>query len=331
MLSVVTILALLLPLAAHTVFQSHIDLLLARNFRDQTDAMYVAEAGLEHALMYVGGIGSMRALLLGPDQTPASADDGEFPIPLQADGLGRGRTYTVRVSKLGATRLQVTSVGAANNGASRAVAALLQGGDSPFTPAALFLAGGARPITLDRARLDISGQDASASAQPVADWAFADSGASATATAASPLSTRVDVDAIAAQLAAAALAIQVAPGPAPETLGVVSAPQLTIVDGDLRVSATTSGAGLLLVRGGLQISATLRFDGLVIVIGPLESSADSETLLAGALWQASGSNRTVLAGRGFLHYSSIALALADTVAADILPHTLRVLGRYEPS
>ncbi len=330
MLSVLTILALLLPLSAHTVFQAHIDLLIARNFRDQTDAMYVAEAGLEHALAAVGEIGTLPVLLHGPDQIAASADDGDFPVPLPSDGLGSSRNYVVRVAKLSDTRAQITSVGNGNNGASRAVAALLQASDTPFTPATLFLAGDPRPITINSADLDISGQDSSSSS-PVASWAFGGNAASSEPAPASTLATHLDVNAIGAQLSASAIAVHVAPGPAPEILGVAGAPQLTIVDGDLTISATTSGAGLLLVRGALQISGTLRFDGLVIVIGALESSGDGEISLSGALWQATGSDRTLLTGRGFIHYSSAALSLADSAAPGVLPHALRVLGRYETS
>jgi hypothetical protein len=51
------------------------------------------------------------------------------------------------------------------------------------------------------------------------------------------------------------------------SLGTVSAPQITYVNGDFTLSGTTTGYGVLVVTGTLTFSGNFTFSGLVLVVG----------------------------------------------------------------
>lgn len=319
LLSVVTILALLLPLVAHTVMQSHLDLLLARNFRDQTEASYIAEAGLDYALAHLDRLPSLPRLLAGPDTIRDSADDGEFPLPLMPGALGDGRSFTVHVASTGADKAEIVSSGRGRHGAVKSVAALIEAGDTPFTPAALLIEGAPRAIVLNPVDLDIAGQDASGTEAAVASWTF------------SAATSDIDWRQVVGQLAQSAGALHLAVDPPPTSFGTPTSPQLSVVDSDFNMEQSSSGAGILVINGSLRITATLRFDGLLIVLGALETSLASELQITGAVWHLSDSHPTICNGRGFVRYSSAALALAEQVGDGLLPRALHARGRRDVS
>ncbi len=318
LLTVVLVMALLLPLAAHSVLQGHVDLLLARNLRDQTDALYVAEGAMEQALASVAAGASRQQLLSGPDNRIGTVDDGEFDAG--SIFMGEQRRGTSRVERTSADRIEIVSFGQAKNGSQRNMAAILTADPVPLTPATLLLAGSARAVSLDQTQLVVRG-DASAS---VAAIVFASDMGS--------LRQRAfDLSALQQHILRAHNTTHLSSPTAPARMGDGTVPQLSVVESDLLVTSSSTGAGVLVVGGNLRISGSLQFDGLVIVMGGIDLAAGAEIRMSGALWQASSSEPIVLAGRGTLEYSPSSLAIADAVAPEILPHRWTVLGRYEPS
>jgi len=319
LLSVVLILTLLLPLAAHSVLQSHLDLLMARNLRDHTDALYVAEAGLDLTLAAIGASASLPGLLRGPDGIAGSADDGA-PVSSPARlTLDAERRAVVRIVPFTADMIEIVSTAQVRNAASRTVSAIVRADAVPFTPAALFVGGAPRDLGLDPARFALAGAGPSAAmTETIVGLAFARDGVEAR--------SGLDVVAISQQLTTAPGALHLPAAAAPPQLGTAAAPQLSIIDGDLVIAEVSTGAGVLVVRGALQVNGTLRFDGLLIVMRALAASTSSHLTLSGAVWQVSATDPLALTGSGSLHYGRAALLLADAAAPDILPRVLHVVG-----
>lgn len=318
LLTVVLLLSLLLPLAAHSVLQGHVDLLIARNLRDQTEALYVAEGALEQALAAVVEAASRNMFLHGPDKIAATPDDGE----IAAGSIRFAGEYSAssRAAAFGADKIEIVSIGQARNGSRRSIAAILAAEPAPLTPAALLLAGSARALSLDPTRLSVRGE----ASPPVAAIAFLEDIAPL-------LQQGFDLAALRQQLVAVNEAIRLSSPAAPAQMGSPAAPRLSVVESDLLVTGSISGAGVLFIGGSLRISGSLHFDGLVIVMAGVDIGVGAEIQMSGALWQASASEPIVLAGRGALQYSPSSLVLAETVAPGILSHRWKVLGRYDPS
>ena len=339
LLSVLMMLSLLLPLAAHVVLQAQLDLLMARNFQDHTDAFYLAEAGLEQALATLGTTATMARLLQGPDGVANTKDDGELGLAPALSGLDDKRGYAVRVMPSAAGRFEIVSSGRGRQGAQRAVAAVIELGEAPYTPAAFYFGGEAAQLVFDAAHLQVWSPATTDSAVDRPPPALAVTRTDIAEPAQRqhpglPITTAAPRDASALRSAIDALLQQTAArhlpaGPGPTQLGTAAAPQLTIADGDLTISTATAGSGILLVRGALSITTSLRFDGLLIVLGDCALNPAAELNLSGALWQPSPHAVAQLNGRGVIEYNRDGLAQADAAAPGILPHALRVLGRRE--
>jgi len=127
-------------------------------------------------------------------------------------------------------------------------------------------------------------------------------------------------------LPTSAAAVHVPPSPFPAVLGTQAAPQLTVVDGDAEIDATSSGAGALYATGHLRISGHLDFAGVVAAAGGVEVTATGNLQVCGALWGA-GEPALDARGHGFVRASGNAIALAARVAP--LPARARVLAVRE--
>jgi len=313
LLSVLTTLSILLPVVMHTTAQSHLDLLYARNFRDHTDATYLAEAGLEVALARIGPFGTLRDLTHGRDGVVGTSDDPEW-----VRTLDDGRHYEVVVQAVGTTGVDVVSTARGRHGARSALAARVETASHPYTPAALVP--GANVVFELGPTLQIRGSDTPYGRDPVA--AIAD---------AAGLDPRFDVDAILASLASHDLAVRIDAIDGDTFLGDVDTPQLSLIDGDIDIAGAARGAGILLVRGALRLDGSLTFDGMIVVDGDLESTTASELELTGAVWQSPRGSRLRLNGTGSLRFDPVAIERADTAAPGVLPRALRVLGYRELS
>jgi len=357
LLAALTIALLLVPLGAFVALQSRMDAMLLRNLRDELDAFYVAEAGLEHAVADLPPNTSFTDVLAGPDHVAGTADDGSFPFaegppqPFPAAPLH----YEVYISPRANDAVTIVSTGSARNGAVKQVAATVALATLPFTPAALYLAGDATGPTLGT-RFALSGLDhrttdapdtASGSGTAVAALGTpreeteqalrsrltaAGSGVTGVGDPPSVTTAALDVGTVARRCTRRpdqfTVPLPLANGPI--TLGSPTTPQLSVAAGDLTVGGALNGAGILVVDGTLRVTGTLAFTGLVIVQGAIILDPSSLVTVTGAVWQGTATDsRLELSGSGGILYSSEALAGADGTFSGLLPHAATVVGWQE--
>jgi hypothetical protein len=357
LLAVLGLMVLLLPFGTFVALQARMALLMQRNLRAETEAFYVAEAGLEHAVAEVPPGTSFAAVLAGPDRLPGTPDDGVFPFtegppaPFPAAPL----RYDVRVARRQDGGLDVTSSGSGPNGALKAITAIVQRSPRPFTPAALY-AGNGTAVDFGAADLIVSGFDhqltdsapaptgtapaipalatSPIDAEPGLRQRLAGRAARLVGAGASPsIAATASPPDVQALLAACARLPAWAPVASPVAtavgLGSIDAPQIALAD-DLDISGQLSGAGILVVRGTLRVSGTLAFTGLVVALGGIICESSSEVRVMGAVWRAAGPDpRLYLNGHGAIAYSNAALAAVDSAFPGVLPHAAVVVGWQE--
>lgn len=351
---------LLLSLGAYVVLQCRADLMIQRNCRDEMEAFYVAEAGLEHAIADISPDRSFDAVLAGPDGITGTADDGLFPFregpPL--DFPFAPLRYEVRVTPAMGNTVSMVSQGNGRNGAVKVVGAAISRSPLVWTPAALYGQSDVRQTDLGDGRFLLSGFDhhvndaplePTGTAAPVPALATADADAeralrsrlgdelaarvvgqggppSITTT------TAVDVQGVVAEIARRPDCLRfpnLSTGE-PVQLGTPDAPQLTVVSGDVDVADRVSGNGILVVQGRLHVGGQFDFSGLVVALGGVLFDSSSDVLVAGAFWNAaSGGEAVQLLGTGAIMYSSQALAQADAAFPDLLPRAAVVTGWLE--
>jgi hypothetical protein len=111
------------------------------------------------------------------------------------------------------------------------------------------------------------------------------------------------------------------------TLGTPGTPQISVVEGDARISGRLRGNGVLVVRGTLDVTGTLEFTGLVVALNGILFEPAGNITITGTLWQGPAmDDRLQLRGIG---YSSSALTAVDTAFPGILPHAAVVKGWEE--
>lgn len=127
-------------------------------------------------------------------------------------------------------------------------------------------------------------------------------------------------------LAASTTAVRLAPAAVPISLGTTSAPQFTVVDGDVAIDGVVSGAGVLYASGRLRVSGTLDFTGVLAAAGGVEIANAGTMRVCGALW-AAGAPALDARGSGTIRASGDAIAWAARLAP--LPARARVLAARE--
>jgi len=360
LLSVLGLMLIMLPVGAYLVLQARTDFLIQRSFREEIEAFYVAEAGLEHAIAEIRPDQSFDNLLAGPDHVSGTADDGVFPFaagtpaPFPIDPF----RYEVSVSAAAPTALLVASRGYGRNGAARVVSAMLLRSPAPWTPAALLAEGNLESLDLGDGSILLSGFDHRVGDPPSAPTGSADPVAAAAGTAADAASMilqqlgaalagrfvglggppsittapQVDIQTLSSRVAQLAEAVLLGSIAASDhvSLGSRQMPQASVVTGDVDIGDQTSGSGILVILGGLHVSGTFNFTGLVVVMGGISFEPGSEVSVAGALWRGPGVDRRMrLRGAGALMYSSEALAEADAAFPGLLPHAVVMSGWME--
>lgn len=333
--------ALLLPLGAFAVMQARLDFLVQHHTRAASEALAIAEAGLEQALADCARDPRFDRLSLGPDGRAGTGDDGQYPfaIPPPAFFPAAPYRYEVRVAALSADRLEIHARGYGVLGSVRGVAAAVLRAPVPYLPGAL--ASDAAPLDLLLGPdLHVTGADGDA-AHPAVPAVAVRGGEI--------------VDQLLAQLDAAAQARLTGPG-GPPSLRAAALPEVaTLLDGAARRAETrtlggevsgalgdglfvaagalrlheVSGSGILLVDGPLELSGTLTFEGLIAVRGDVRAAADSHLALAGTLLQSTPGRALLLRGSGRIVYDP---RVADRLAAawpGLLPARARVTGWRE--
>jgi hypothetical protein len=338
--AVMLLIAVLCPLAAYVSMQARLDVSIGRAGRSALEAFYVAESGLEHALADLAREPAFERLQRGPDGKRGTADDHLFPFsaPPPAFFPQPPAAYRVETAENGAERVDVISYGRSLERAARAVAVTVIRSDLPYIPAAIYCDG-------DGLRLEL-GDDVHVHGSE--DGEEDDAPAVA-------LDEEADVDVFIAELPAATRERLHGPGGEPSaverrfrSLGAMSTALagLTAAEvfaGDLRgpfgpgirvsmgsvQAADTQGSGVLIVDGDLSIAGRFEFTGLVIVRGKVESDPDSWLDVDGALLLEEPGGELRLLGGGEIRYDLDAIALADGVAPDVLPHRAIVGGWRE--
>ena len=342
---------LLLPLGAFVVMQCRTDLLIQHNLRAETEAFYVAEAGLEHALSDIDPDSGFAQLVAGPDRQVGTADDGVFPFRegVPAEFPSPPFRYEVRVIAAGPGAVQLVSTGTGGSGARRVVSARVTRAALPFTPAALYVAGDFARSDFRSDNFEVSGTDHRLGDLPASpsgpaatlpgictpdddatarlreritrdgSTRVAGTGAAPSLATVAPLDLRRYVSALGAQ---APVVVDPAAATANLQLGTPDAPQLSVARGDLEIAGTCTGAGVLVVDGSLRVTGSLTFAGLMIVMGGVVFDTGSAVAISGAVWRGGPDDRLQLRGRGALLYSSQALSAADRSVAGVLPHAV---------
>lgn len=135
LLSVLGVLALSTPIVTMLHVQARTDAWIVRNARHHAQCLRTAEAGVARALAVL--LESPAANIeAGPDGTMGTADDGAFPFASGHDATfpdGRYR-FTVRVDRVTAQRIALTSVASGPYGTTRAVRVVVAHGPEVERP-----------------------------------------------------------------------------------------------------------------------------------------------------------------------------------------------------
>jgi hypothetical protein len=358
LVAALSIAMILLPLGALVALQARTDLNIQLNLRNEIETFYVAEAGLAHAVAEIPPGRSFDQMLVGPDHTPGTSDDGTFPFvggpPAAFPSPPFG--YAVQVLSSGSNMLRLVSRASGANGSTKVVENLVTRAALPFTPAALYTETPSPLLTLGNS-FRLSGIDHQAVLPPLPEMqpteprpALSTAHPDAAAVLRGELSgvgpeqisgagEAPSVDTVApldlgSYADSVANAPTVAAHPAEPvddaTWGTRDAPQLSVVPGDLRVPGRLTGSGMLVVRGSLEVSGAIEFSGIVLVQGAIVFEPASTVTLVGTLWHAaSADERLQLDGTGVVAYSSRALADLDRAFPGLLPHAAVLAGWQE--
>lgn len=91
-------------------------------------------------------------------------------------------------------------------------------------------------------------------------------------------------------------------------LGTLADPQMTVVDGELKINGTWTGAGILVVNGNLSMGGGCQFRGIVVCLGDLKLAgggpADVARIVGGLIYQGTVIDDSSLGGAGRVYYSS---------------------------
>ncbi len=319
--------ALLADLARTTITRARVD-------RDGVRAWFLAEAGLTDTVAALPPGTTFTDALAHSGGTAGAPLPGTYRAELRDDADDHPDDPRVDVN----ARILAQVTAAGPEPVQRRLEAVIGRESTPFFPGAATLAGSVSNMTSDF-RLDghdwsvdtgctMSGHGApragaalpvSAGMPPLADPAQVDG------TGGAPSVTRRAAPDL-MPLRTSATAVHLAPSPLPAALGTASAPQLSVVDGDVPVVGALGGAGVLYTAGHLRGAGRLDFTGIVAAAGGLEVTAAGELRVCGALW-AAGEPALDLRGHGQVRASSDAIAMAARVAA--LPARARVLAVRE--
>ncbi|MBI3785339.1 MAG: hypothetical protein HY270_18255 [Deltaproteobacteria bacterium] len=120
LVAALSIAIILLPVGGWMLMQTRGDFLVSRNLRGEMEALYVADAGVAHAVAQIEADGSFTRLLAVRNSgvSPFASAPAAFPeSPFR---------YDVVVAPAAAGTLRILSTGYGRNGANKRVEALLQ-------------------------------------------------------------------------------------------------------------------------------------------------------------------------------------------------------------
>lgn len=318
LISVLFALLGVLVLTATLFFSAFIDLQATSNVSAGDDALYVAEAGVQHLWSLMAPAPDFRRELDWPDGVPPFGSLVWFPEP--------PRTYRVRLSPLPDGRLSAVSEGTSHRGARRRVQAVFRREENFRPRASLVIGEGTVPADLSgtletsipESEDDVAGigaerrREAEALRDALAgDAQIAILGPSGLQDAADRLRGTEDVT----------LSGPIAGG----AWGAAGSPALVRLASQGDVIGTASIVGTLLADAPLRVFGRLEVEGLLLAPNGIEVSG--ELVIRGAGFVA---GRLTLASSGTLtlSYTTSALDQADAACRGVLPKA-PILGAWK--
>ena len=317
LVSVLFILVGLLALTAALFVSLFLDVQAASNVSAGDDALYVAEAGIQHLWSVLRPATDFSRELAWPDGIPPFGSPAGFPEP--------PRTYRVQVDGLAGGRLRARSEGTSHRGARRTIEAVFVREPRFRPPAALTIAATASPTELS-GLIDVSadevGGELPAYGAETREAAEAFRGARGDSTKVAIVGSSGLGDAIDRLREAASITLdgQLENG----RFGSADEPLVVRFTGLADISGTITVSGIAFADAPLRVRGHLEVDGLLVA--PQGVDVEGELAIGGASWIA-GDVRVTATGALTARYSAEALDRSDEAAPGVLPRGA-ILGAW---
>ena len=317
LVSVLFILVGLLALTATLFLSLFLDAQAASNVSAGDDALYVAEAGIQHLWSLLEPATDFARELAWPDGAPPFGSPAGFPEP--------PRTYRVHIDRLADGSLRAHSEGTSHRGARRAVEAVFVREPQFRPPAVLTIAATTSPTDLSGA-LDVSadetGGELPAYGAETREAAEAFRSARADATEVAIVGTSGLGNAIDHLRELARITLDGPQGSG--SFGSTEEPLVVRFTGLAEISGTIVVSGIVLADAPLRVRGRLEVDGLLVA--PQGIDVEGEVAIGGAAWIA-GDVRVTATGELGARYSGEALDRSARAAPGVLPRAA-ILGAW---
>jgi hypothetical protein len=317
LLSVLFAVAASLMLTATLFFSFFVDALAASNGSAGNDALYVAEAGIQHLWSLLEPAPDFARELSWPSGEPPFGAVVGFPEP--------PRTYRVRVAPLSGGGLTATSQGTSHRGTRRRIEAVFFR-EARFRPlAALTIAVGGS-LNDPTAALSVSTAEAEPETLALgAEGRNEAESASAARGDGSPIAVVGPTGlAEAAQRLLGVAGVSLLGQQPGGEWGSLEAPALVRLGGFADVSGAVSITGIAIVEGPLRVEGRLEIDGLLLA--PQGAEVSGDLIVHGAAWL--GGEIRILPSAAFsVAYSPDALDVAARAGGEALPRAA-ILGAW---
>lgn len=347
---------LLLGLIGGALFFTQIDLSVTSNLKTGTQALYIAEAGLNHAITIIPPGGNFP---IPPSGLPLT---GTFPP-------GSITSYTVTAANdseadpnIDANQtIILTAVGSGKDGASRSIKAYVGRAPVFIPPGGIYAPGAAIRTDFDGGNFLVSGNDTNpdgtAGPNPaVPGISTSTDGVRDTITnslvsgdhqnqvvglgifpSVQTSNVTLDPNQIANDLLTYPhTTLEGGNYTGHSTFGTEAAPQITNIVGDISIEGSASGFGVLIVDGTLTLWGSMEFQGLIIARGPIEVGNSANAEIRGAIMLKTATvsdsgDELRIAGSASIYYSSQAIQMVKNLWGPALPKKAILLSWLEQS
>ena len=347
---------LLLGLIGGALFFTRIDLAITSNLKTGTQALYIAEAGLNHAIMIIPPGGNFP---IPPSGLPLT---GTFPP-------GSPTSYTVTAANDSEPDPNVdtnqiiilTAAGTGKDSAFRTIRAYIGRAPTFIPPGGIYAPGTAVDTSFSGDKFLVNGNDTNPDGTPGPNPAVPGISTSADSVrnaitnslvsgghtdqviglgnspSVQTSSVTLDPNQIAndlltyphTTLSGGSYAGSIA-------FGTEALPQITNITGDVTIQGNAAGFGVLIVDGTLRLSGSLEFQGLIIARGPVQVELSGNASIHGSLMlqtsdTASSDLELDIKGSTSLYYSSQAIQMVKNLWGPALPKKAILLSWLEQS
>jgi hypothetical protein len=114
------------------------------------------------------------------------------------------------------------------------------------------------------------------------------------------------------------------------TFGSTASPQISYINGNTTIQGNASGAGVLIVNGSLTLTGSIAFQGLIIALGPVQIQLSGSAIVHGALMLKTSNTADPdyeldVSGSSSIYYSSQTLAMVNTNWGSGLPRRAQLV------